>query len=112
MRIEPPPELSAKSKALWRAVVPRRVRAPEGLILLQLALQQLDIADEASDTIRREGATTKTLGSGVVHKHPAADVAKSARGEFFKLWEKLRLTWTPSTGHEAYHDEDLDDCEV
>ena len=112
MKIEPPPELSAKSKALWLAVVPRRIRSPEMLVLLRLALESLDVADEAAEKIRREGATVKNLASGVIHQHPAVNTAKSARAEFVKIWRCLHLDWTPCTGPAAYHDEDLDDSEV
>src|SRR5262245_58667276 len=94
----PPPEpvaapdgLSERSRALWRAVVPRYVRGPQRRALLEEALAALDRAAQAREAIAREGLTTTTGRSGVVHLHPLVRVEKDARAAFMKAWAQLRL---------------------
>src|SRR5262249_55050168 len=95
----PPPEpvaapeglSSERSRALWRAVVPRYVRGPQRRALLEEALAALDRAAQARAGIAWEGVTTTRGRSGVVHLHPLVRVEKDARAAFMKGWAQLRL---------------------
>jgi len=92
---EPPGHLSDRSKALWAEVVPRRVDHPETLALLRVALEALDLADKCRATIQKEGLTTKTVGSGNVHRHPLLATEREYRAQFFAGWKALNLNWVP-----------------
>ena len=96
MTMQPPDHLSDRAKDLWRAVVPRRVAHPEELALLQSSLEALDRADQAAAILAEEGVTTKTLGSGTIHVHPAIAIEKESRAAFVKGWNLLNLQWVPS----------------
>ncbi len=92
----PPPEhLSERSCQLWEDVAGRRVNSPEQYVLLRVALEALDEADECRRIIAEDGLVLTTLGSGTKHKHPLLDAGRSARAAFTKTWALLNLTFTP-----------------
>ncbi len=93
---EPAPHLSARSTALWRELVPSRARSAGRLVLLQSALEALDRADQAREVLDREGLTTTTKRSGVVHLHPLVRVEKDSRAQFRAAWSRLGLEWDPN----------------
>ena len=88
-----PGHLSLRARGLWEALVPRRARSPERLALLQLALEQLDIADAARAQALADGLTFATATTGAVHAHPALAIERQARSAFFRIWTKLGLDW-------------------
>ena len=90
---EPPKHLSAKSKAVWRAIVPRRARSPERLLLVTTALEALDRADQARQTVEAAGLTVTTKRTGAVHLHPLVRVEREARTLFLRCWERLSLAF-------------------
>jgi phage terminase small subunit len=86
-----PAGLSDRSRALWCQLVPARARTPERLALLAEALRCLDLADQAREAVRRDGLTTTTARSGVVHVNPLLRVEAEARRDFARLWDMLGL---------------------
>jgi P27 family predicted phage terminase small subunit len=92
--IPAPPHLSERARALWDAVVPRRLKAPQTLALLRVALEALDRADLAAEAIARDGMTTSKEG-GIPHAHPLLKVEKDARAQFASIWKELNLQREP-----------------
>jgi phage terminase small subunit len=91
---EPPPGLSERSQALWRELAAGgRVGSIGRQVMLQAALEALDRATEARRVVQRDGMTTTSPGSGVVHVHPLVKVEAEARRQFGSLWAALGLTW-------------------
>lgn len=90
---EPPAHLSDASKALWRDLVPGRARSRGRLVLLTVALEAKDRADEARDLIAAEGMVTKEEGAKMTHIHPALRIEKDARQQFLVAWRELGLRW-------------------
>ena len=91
---EPAEHLSERAKALWRDVLALQAKASPGrLALLQVGLEALDRADEARQVIEREGMTTKTATTGVLHVHPLLKVEREARQVFLRAWGQLNLDW-------------------
>jgi len=90
---EPPEHLSERSKALWRAIVPRRAVSPGRLALLQTALEALDRAEEARQAIAQQGLVTVTKTTGAVHINPLLKVEKDNRQLFARIWCELSLHW-------------------
>ncbi len=88
-RFPPPAHLSERSKQLWRDLVPRQAEKTERLTLLRVALELLDRADRARETVALEGLTTTTRRSGAVHVHPLVKVEREARQQFIKAWLAL-----------------------
>ncbi len=88
-RFPPPAHLSERSKNLWRDLVPRQAEKAERLTLLRVALELLDRADGAGETVAREGLTTTTKRSGALHVHPLVRVEREARQQFIKVWLAL-----------------------
>ncbi len=92
---KPPAHLSERTQELWRQIVPRRVRSPERLTLIQTALEALDRADEARVQLAEAGLTFKTESSGTVHLNPLVQVEKDARSTFARIWQQLNLHCYP-----------------
>jgi phage terminase small subunit len=88
---EPPADLSERSQALWRTLVPSRVSTPQRLTYLEQALFALDGADQARATVAREGQVVTTEGSGVPHAHPCVKIEREARAQFGLMWARLEL---------------------
>ncbi len=89
----PPPHLSARSKALWSEIVPRRARSPERLALLQAGLEALDRVDDCRAVLAKEGLTFKTKTTDALHCHPLVKVEKEQRQLFIRCWDALSLQW-------------------
>ena len=89
--LTPPGHLSARSRALWCSIVPRRAKSPERLVLLQVALEALDRADAAQALIAAEGMVTVTARSGVAHLHPVLRIERESRVLFCRIWSELGL---------------------
>src|SRR5262245_33817897 len=91
-----PAHLSERSKALWAEIVALgKVRSVGRPILLQMALECLDRADEARQILAKEGLTQTTKRTGAIHVHPLARVERESRQIFAKLWSQLGLKWDP-----------------
>ncbi len=80
-----PGYFSAKTKALWKAVLTEYDLAPEMLELFRLALENLDLADAARQLLRAEGLV---VGG---KKHPAADLVKMHDGLYLRAMRQLGL---------------------
>ena len=88
---EAPSGLSERSLTLWRAVVPKTVASPGGLIMVEQALRALDRADQAARAVEIEGLTSVTPATGAIHVHPAVKVERENRALFARLWSQMRL---------------------
>jgi len=62
-------------------------------VLLETALDSLDYADAARQTIQAEGETHTKAKSKMRHLHPLISVEREARRTFLRLWLKLGLHW-------------------
>lgn len=89
----PPEHLSARSQALWAAVVPSRARSAERLALLGVALEALDRADQARDAVAADGMVKVTPRSGMARLHPLLKVERESRQLFARIWSLLNLQW-------------------
>jgi hypothetical protein len=88
---EPPEHLSERSRELWRHLVGRRVKSPERLVLLRMALEVLDEADSAREALAAGELLEKAEGSKMAHANPLLAVERQARAQFAKLWKTLAL---------------------
>ncbi len=94
---DPPSHLADSSKKLWRKLVPRRGVSPERLALLAVALDALDRLNAARVAIAKDGMTTTTPASGVIHIHPLVRVEKDAMATFLRAWALLNFEWDVMT---------------
>ncbi len=91
---QPPPDhLSPRTKELWTHHVSRGVVSPGRIALFQTALEALDRADMARETLEHQGMTFKTETTGAVHSHPLLRVERDARGQFASIWKALGLDY-------------------
>jgi phage terminase small subunit len=89
-----PAHLSARARAIWTVIVDTgRARSRGRQVLLQAALESLDLADQARAAIVAEGLTATTKGTGMVHVHPLVPVEQEYRRQFLAAWRILHLDW-------------------
>jgi len=86
----PPKDLSAESAALWRELTASYLFGPEGLPILQCALEARDRAKEARLELERTGLMFVSK-SGTPHLNPLAKVERDASREFRLAWKQLDL---------------------
>ena len=87
----PPVHLSSESQAVWAEVVPLRVRSPEKMFALTVALEARDRLSHIRDELNGQRLTDETKRSGARHVHPLLRVEEKARADFLRAWEKLGL---------------------
>jgi phage terminase small subunit len=87
----PPEHLSERSKALWCELVGARVKGTSRIVSFQIALEYLDLAEQAREQRIKEGLTSKTKRTGVTHLNPVLRVEQRATQSFLKLWAGLGL---------------------
>src|ERR1044071_6976352 len=88
-----PAHLSPRSAALWQELVAYRCKSTERRVLLQLALEELDLADKLREQIAQEGAIQTSERSKLASPHAALRVEAEARRRFLRTWNMLNLTW-------------------
>lgn len=81
----PPAYFSSKAKGLWKKLLEQYELEPEAMQILQLALENLDLADRARELLRAEGLV---IGG---KKHPASDSVKLHDGLFLRAVRQLGL---------------------
>jgi hypothetical protein len=81
----PPDCLSTKSKGIWKAVVNQFELEAEALQTLQVALENLDLADTARNLLRVDGLVVNGK------KHPASDSVKLHDGLYLRALRQLGL---------------------
>jgi P27 family predicted phage terminase small subunit len=87
---DPPAHLSESSRELWRSVVKdHRDQDPSRTALVQVALEALDRAEQASAVLKVEGLTATTATTGAVHVHPAVKVERDSQALFVRIWLQL-----------------------
>lgn len=86
---EAPDHLSDRSKALWHQLVPSRAKSPGRLAMIRIALEDLDLHDQAREEVGRSGLTFVTATTQAVHIHPLLRVAAEAHARFVTLWKQL-----------------------
>jgi P27 family predicted phage terminase small subunit len=86
----PPKHLSARSRALWSSIMQRWILGVDGEILLQAALEQLDLHDEAVGILRAEGLTIR--GKAGSRPHPAVSIARQTLTSCRACFRQLGLT--------------------
>jgi phage terminase small subunit len=92
-----PAQLSARARGLWDEIVPRRIRSPEQLALLEVALRAFDRANQARSILESAGIVVTSQRSGLQHEHPAVKIEHRTRAQFLRAWKVLRLhkgAWT------------------
>ena len=102
MNLEPPIHLSEKSKKLWTSVAGKRANSPEKLALIQVALENLDLADKCKKLIEQEGLTVVTPRSGCSHLNPLLKTMKESQQLFTKIWIAVGLKFDPAGGIERW----------
>lgn len=92
----PPPHLSERSAAFWRAVTAVYVvdDAPS-LELLRRACEASDRADEARAVLDRDGLVVTTR-LGEVRAHPCVAIERDSRNAVRQLLRELRVTDPPA----------------
>jgi hypothetical protein len=90
-QFEPPGDLSPRSIALWRHLVPGRCRSTGRLVTLHAALKALDRAAEYEAIVAREGIMPKQPASLMAHMHPLLKAAEESRREWRTLWTSMDL---------------------
>ncbi len=88
--VRAPAHLAAPTRAWWRAVVADYALVEHHLRLLRLAAESWDRAQEARETIARDGAYFVDP-RGVPRVHPAVAVERDARIGFARLLRELDL---------------------
>jgi hypothetical protein len=77
-------------------VVPSRGSSLGRLVMIEIALRELDRATAAREQIEVDGLVTVSKKSRVAHAHPLVRVEQAARQAFTRLWSGvLRLDWDP-----------------
>ena len=89
-----PKELSGAAKKIWTMLHEQFPLEEDHGVLLNVALQQWDRAQEARAMIEKEGAIL-TLPNGYKQQHPAVKVEGQALGVFVKVWNMLGIDMTP-----------------
>ena len=90
-----PDNFSQKAKVLYSEYVGTVIRAPAAIALLVAGLESFDRMNEARSLVRKEGLTTKTGKSGVLHVHPALAIEKEAKAQFIRIWRTLARVYRP-----------------
>jgi hypothetical protein len=109
--LEPPPNLSPRSRDLWRCLVPRRARSTERRLALEAALLQLDIADALRASILREGIVLRSTRSRLARANPTLRAEGAARARFVRMWLAIGFHWDPTTDGRV-NDNDLEALRV
>jgi hypothetical protein len=66
------------------------------LVMVEIALRELDRATAAREQIEVDGLVTVTEKTGMSHTHPLVRVEQVALQRFTRLWSGvLRLDWDP-----------------
>jgi P27 family predicted phage terminase small subunit len=89
--LEAPAHLSARSRQLWNELKFSQARDIARRALFQSALECLDRADAALQTIEKDGMISKTRTTGALHVHPAVRIERESRAQFAKIWHSLGL---------------------
>lgn len=89
--IPAPDYLSDRAKVLWASVVPRRVKSPERLALLEMGLDALDRALKARSAIDESGMISVTESTKAQHINPLCKLERENRQLFAKVWSQLGL---------------------
>jgi hypothetical protein len=93
---EPPADLSEQSKGIWQAVI-GRARSPGRRLLLQVALQTLDRANQAGALLQTEGLIVTTATTGATHLNPLAKLERDNRALFARIWhDQLAFGFDPT----------------
>ena len=80
-----PSHFSQKSRQLWKSIHADYELEPEAAELLRVALENLDLADQARGLLRTEGLVVNGK------KHPASDAVKLHDGMFLRAIRQLGL---------------------
>jgi hypothetical protein len=80
-----PTHFSAKSRKLWKSINAEYQLEVEAAELLRVALENLDLADQARELLRNEGLVIDGK------KHPASDAVKLHDGMFLRAIRQLGL---------------------
>ena len=89
-----PDGLSARSHALWYAVVPSRAMSAGRHALIEEALRALDRADEMRAVVDAEGPVSVNETTGMTHVHPCVKIERESRQAFSRLWTQMGLEWS------------------
>lgn len=92
-----PKHLRPATKRWWSNVVGTYLLEEHHLRLLQLAGEAWDSAQQARETIRKEGQSYQDR-FGAPRLHPAVNVERDARLAFARLIRELDLDIEPSSG--------------
>jgi phage terminase small subunit len=93
MSRKPPPDLSERSRALWRAVVRSGTRSSTRLCLVEEMCRALDRAAAFRAILGDPQALVVTTKTGMVHVHPAVRAEQEAVETFIRLARLLELQW-------------------
>ena len=88
---EPPEHLSEKARALYRQYVGADIATSARIALFLRGLEALDLADECSEIIRRDGVVRVSERSGLSRQHPLLHSLKIATETVLKVWNALGL---------------------
>jgi len=84
-----PGYLTPKTKSMWRAVTSKYDLEVDYLETLRIALENLDLADQARELLRKEGLVINGK------KHPALDACKLHDGLYLRAVRQLGLDVIP-----------------
>lgn len=87
---EPPAHLSERVADLWRNVVGSRAKSEGEIAMVQEALEALTRADQARESIARDGLVIDT-GTDMKRLNPAVRVEKDSTALFARMWSQLNL---------------------
>jgi hypothetical protein len=85
MKMKAPNHFSNKARKLWRSINAEYQLEVEAAELLRVALENLDLADQARELLRNEGLVVAGK------KHPASDAVKLHDGLFLRAIRQLGL---------------------
>ena len=88
-----PPHLSDRSKVLWNALVPERAKSPGRLAMIRIALEDLDLHDQARKELTEAGLTCITATTQAVHMNPLLKVLGESHARFLAAWKALDLVF-------------------
>ncbi len=86
---KPPKHLTAEAKKFWRRVSSEYELTPDAELILQVAAENWDRAQQARVEVSRDGLTADG------RRHPAIDIEKQAYGLFLRAMRQLGLDIDP-----------------
>lgn len=91
---DPPEDLNAASKSLWRKIISRKENLSSGRReLIAEAFRCKERLEQVRAELNKSTLTLTTEKSGAVHLNPLAKLETELRRQLSSMWQSLQLHW-------------------